>query len=105
MDYELRKRLPLELVEIIMKETHKKNFRPCLSQIKYCVVKIYAPKDGGYGFITSNNHNYYEALMENDELTFEVINNQLKKKYAEGRKIHVREIHPTRQEIDDESGW
>ena len=99
MDYELRKRLPLELVEIIMKETHKKNFRPCLSQIKYCVVKIYT-KDSGYCFIASNNYNYYEALMENEDLHFEVINNQLKKRYAEGRKIRIQEIHQAGQEVN-----
>ena len=62
MAYILRQFLPLELCEIISKEVHRLNFKPCLSQIKYCVVKIYGPREDIYSFIVSNNHNYYECL-------------------------------------------
>lgn len=77
MDYILSQRLPSELVDVVAKEVHKCNFKDCLNQIKYCVVKIYAPKDGGYCFITSNNPNYYVGLLEED-LNFEIINTELK---------------------------
>lgn len=54
------KTLPTELVEKISIIVHKLNFFPCLYQITSCVVKIYSPD--GYGFIVSNNHNYWMAL-------------------------------------------
>lgn len=73
MDYILSQRLPSELVDVIANEVHKRVFKDCLDQIKYCVVKIYAPKDGGYCFITSNNSNYYVGLLE-DDLNFEIYN-------------------------------
>lgn len=91
MDYALRQKLPLELVEKIMKEVHRKNFRDCLNSIKYCVVKIYAPKDGGYCFITSNNPNYYVALLEED-LTFQIINRELKRKCRRLEDITMRRV-------------
>ncbi len=78
MNFVLSERLPPELVDMIAKEVHRLNFKGCLSQIKYCVVKIYS--DGDYGFIASNNHNYYECLDENDDLMIEVINKTKYKK-------------------------
>jgi hypothetical protein len=80
MDYVLSSILPPELVDIICKEVHRKNFRNCMSQIKYCVVKIYSPKDGGFGFITSNNYNYFEALMEDDEFHFLLLDSGKRRK-------------------------
>ena len=87
MDYILNQLLPLELVEIIMFETHKRNFSPCLSQIKYCVVKIYS--QAGYGFISSSNYGYYESLMDDDGDFIEIVNYQLNKKYGESRQIRL----------------
>lgn len=83
MDAVLSYYLPPELVDKIAREVHRKNFRSCLSQIKYCVVKIYA--QGEYSFITSNNYGYYESLMDDDGDFIEVINYALNKKYGEDR--------------------
>lgn len=91
MDYVLSQRLPPELVDVIAKEVHRKNFRDCLNSIKYCVVKIYTPKDGGYCFITSNNPNYYVALLEED-LTFQIINKELKRKCRKLDDITMRRV-------------
>lgn len=84
MDVVLNHFLPRELGDIIAKEVHRLNFKGCLSQIKYCVVKIYS--DGEYGFITSNNHNYYESLLD-DELIAEVINNEYKNAKSDYNKV------------------
>jgi len=86
MNFVLSERLPSELVDMIAKEVHRLNFKGCLSQIKYCVVKIYS--DGDYGFITSNNHNYYECLDENDDLMIEVINKGYKNAIADNKKFN-----------------
>jgi len=84
MDVVLNHFLPRELGDIIAKEVHMLNFKGCLSQIKYCVVKIYS--DGDYGFITSNNHNYYESLLD-EELIAEVINNEYKNAKSDYNKV------------------
>ena len=83
--------LPRELGDIISREVHILNFQECLSQIKYCVIKIYS--EGEYGFITSNNHNYYESLL-NDELISDVLNDEYK-----NAKTHYRKIINRGQEI------
>ena len=87
MEYVLSQRLPSELVDVIAKEVHKRNFKDCLNQIKYCVVKIYAPKDGGYCFITSNNPNYYVSLLEED-LKFELFDTGLKNEIPKVERYH-----------------
>ena len=85
MDVVLNHFLPRELGDMISKEVHRLNFKGCLSQIKYCIVKIYS--DGDYGFITSNNHNYYESLLD-DELMIEVINKGYKNAIANNKKFN-----------------
>ena len=86
MDVVLNHFLPRELGDMIAKEVHRLNFKGCLSQIKYCVVKIYS--DGEYGFLASNNHNYYECLDENDDLMIEVINKGYKNAIADNKKFN-----------------
>ena len=91
MDVVLDHFLPRELGDIISREVHILNFQECLSQIKYCVIKIYS--EGEYRFITSNNHNYYESLL-NDELISDVFNDEYR-----SAKMHYSKIINQGQEI------
>lgn len=56
----LRVRLPIELVEIIMKMVHKMYMRDVLYQLTYCITWIRHEKQLSY--IVSNNFNYYRLL-------------------------------------------
>jgi len=60
MDRELRKRLPLELVEIIMYYIHRLNMEDILTQIRNCITWISC--EDQYSFLISNNVNYYKIL-------------------------------------------
>ena len=61
MDRILSSWFPVEIADRIAREVHEKNMIPVLGQIKYCIVKIYTNGEG-YGFLTSNNVNYFFAL-------------------------------------------
>jgi len=63
MDLVLRERLPLELVEIIMRYVWDMNMRDVGYIIKNNLVWIRA--DESYSFIISENRNYYEPLLWN----------------------------------------
>jgi len=65
MDIVLRKKLPLEIVEIIMKMVHRMNMEDVNFQIKYCITWVRYQNE--LSFITSNNFNYYR-LLEIEEL-------------------------------------
>jgi len=60
MDRVLRVRLPLELVEIIMRYVYDLNMRDVLFQIKYCITWVRYRNECSY--IVSNNFNYYRLL-------------------------------------------
>jgi hypothetical protein len=62
MDAQLQQRLPLELVEIIMRRVHRLNFQPVLDSIKYNITWFRA--DGEYSFLVHNTGNYYEKLIQ-----------------------------------------
>jgi len=61
MDLVLRERLPLELVEIIMRYVWEMNMRDIHHMIKNNLVWIRAKE--GYGYIISENINYYAPLL------------------------------------------
>lgn len=61
----LRKKLPLELVEIIMNMVYNMNMEDVLFQIKYCITWIRYNNE--LSFITSNNFNYYRLLELNED--------------------------------------
>jgi len=63
MDMVLRERLPLELVEIIMKMVHEMNMRDIHYILKNNLVWIYADKQ--FSYIISENINYYTPLLNN----------------------------------------
>ena len=62
MDRILSSWFPIEIADRIAREVHERNMRGPLAQIKYCIVKIRTCEEG-YTFITSNNHNYFIALL------------------------------------------
>lgn len=58
----LRQRLPLELVEMIMRKTHELNFQDSLNTIKYNLIWI--RHEGEYSFLLHETQNYYEKLIQ-----------------------------------------
>ncbi len=63
MDLVLRERLPLELVEIIMRYVWDMNMRDIKYILKNNLVWIRAKE--GYSYIISENINYYAPLLDN----------------------------------------
>ncbi len=63
MDLVLRERLPLELVEIIMRYVWEMNMRDIKYILKNNLVWIRAKE--GYSYIISENINYYAPLLDN----------------------------------------
>ena len=66
MDYVLRSSLPIELVEIIMKDVHNRYMKDLCTEIKNNVVWI-RTKDGQYSFLigkTVNNPFYLLRVFE-----------------------------------------
>ena len=71
MDLVLRQKLPMELVEIIMKWVYDLNMRDVLFQVKYCITWVRYHDECSY--IVSNNFNYYRLLeiqYTDDELLY-----------------------------------
>ncbi len=60
----LRKRLPLEVVDIIMKWVHILQMEDIKFQIRYCITWVRYNNE--LSFITSNNYNYYMCLTNED---------------------------------------
>jgi hypothetical protein len=63
MDLCLRNRLPLELVEIIMRMAHRMRFERTLHAIAHNLVWIRCP-DGEYSFLIHTTPNYYHPLIQ-----------------------------------------
>lgn len=79
MDMVLRERLPLELVEIVMKYVHEMNMRDIHRIIKTNLVWIHT-KQEGFTYLISENVNYYAPLLQSPYLPYSPLTrSQLKK--------------------------
>jgi len=63
MDLVLRERLPLELVEIVMKYVHIMNMRDVHHILTHNLVWIHTKSDG-FTYLISENVNYYAPLLQ-----------------------------------------
>ncbi len=64
MDLVLRQRLPLEIVELIMRKVHELNFKPCLDNIKHNLLWIRHEGEYPVYFLFNQETNYYEFLIQ-----------------------------------------
>jgi hypothetical protein len=79
MDMVLRRRLPLELVEIIMRYVHEMNMLATQYILTNNLVWIHTHAEG-YSYLISENISYYAPLIQNPYLAYSPLTrSQLKK--------------------------
>lgn len=90
MEKILRDNLPPELVDIICRETHRLNFKPCLNSIKNNLVWVRSNNKHSF-MIDNKNYNSY-LFLDEDWLTLQ--SKRFVRNHARAIKRHNANYYP-----------